>query len=209
MKKLLLILLCLPMIGFGQDFSYNQLINIKDIKTFEKIMYEKGIRFIEKSNYYEYRAKNLTDSGAYTLDFKWGDKEFDVSSEFYEKNKSNRSYFGRNYNSNKEVAEVFYKMNERSNFQNYNTMSDKSIDNTGYEYNYIKFSVEFADKSEYKKFWNTIDIPLVYSNTNKDGKRIYEYKNLFFKIKEYDETVNIEIYNHLSLPIYPRFPIWK
>ena len=48
----------------------------------------------------------------------------------------------------------------------------------------ILFSIRFADKSEYKNFWNTIDIPLAYSNTNKDGERIYEHKNLFFKIKK-------------------------
>ena len=47
MKKILIILLCLPMIGFGQDVSYTDLIKLNDIKSFEKLMYGKRFRYIE------------------------------------------------------------------------------------------------------------------------------------------------------------------
>ena len=198
MKKLLLLLLCLPIIGFGQDLSYNELINITDIKTFEKIMYEKGMRYIKGENYYTYfKATRKPEGGIILNDFKYGTTEFEPTSELFERTKQNYSYFGRNYNSKSETAEVFYKMKEGSKFKNYSSLTDKTLDNSGFQFNYIKFELQFADKSEYDKFWDTINIRLDYSHTNKDGERIYNYRNIEFEVKEYDEVMTIHITNNL------------
>ena len=197
MKKLLFILIALPMIGFGQDITYSDLIMIKDIRNFEKIMYEKGMRYISSANYYTYWPRIKTNTGWVRGDFEYGTTEFEPTAERYTKSKQNHSGFGRNYNSKTETAEAFYKMRERSKFQNYSSLIDKTLDNSGFSLNYIKFELQFPDKSEYDNFWNTINIPLEYSHTNKYGGRIYKYNNIECEIIEYDNMVTIEITNNL------------
>ena len=51
MKKLLLILLCAPMIGFGQDFDFNDLKGINSLKQFKKFSFEKEFTKTEESIY--------------------------------------------------------------------------------------------------------------------------------------------------------------
>ena len=161
-------------------------------------MYEKGMRYIEGKNYYTY--SNVTrqpEGGILLIEFKDGTTEFEPTSELFKKTKNNYRNFGRNYNSKSEKATVFCKMREFSKFQNYSNLIDKTLDNSGFQFNYIKFELQFSDKSEYDKFWDTINIPLDYSHTNKYGERTYNYRNIEFNIKEYDDAITIDIINNL------------
>ena len=194
MKKLLLILLCLPMIGMGQDVSYIDLIKLNDLKSFEKLMYEKKFRYIEGNKEYslhdgvwDEKTRNFK-----SLNFILTDDLTEIEHKYddYHLRKSERSSFGKNYNSQMGTAETFYKMNIASRYYSYKSPS--------YMWNYIGFEIQFSDQSDFEKFWNTINIPIEYYDTDKKGTRTYKYKKIEFKITDYDDGITvIEIINNL------------
>mgnify|MGYP001242639435 CR=1 FL=1 len=65
MKKLLLILLCAPFVGLGQDFDFNDLKGINSLKQFKKFSFEKEftrIREYTRSLTYAQRYNKETEA---------------------------------------------------------------------------------------------------------------------------------------------------
>ena len=194
MKKILIILLCLPMIGFGQDVSYTDLIKLNDIKSFEKLMYEKRFRYIEGELEYSlsegvWDEKTRTFTGknfSYGYDF----NEIEHNYDDYYLRKYERSSFGKDYNSKIKTAEIFCEMLISSMYESYLE--------TKYEWNFVKFKIQFNNQLDFEKFWDTINITIEYNNTDNEGARTYKYKKMEFKIIDYDNGITvIEVKNNL------------
>tara|TARA_B100000927_G_scaffold199236_1_gene161143 strand:+ start:1818 stop:2399 length:582 start_codon:yes stop_codon:yes gene_type:complete len=193
MKKLLLILLCVPMIGFGQNISFSELIQIKDVKTFEKIMYEKGMRYIESNKNYSYWPFTLSGDTMHMQTKKRGKTEFKSSDEFYIKEKELNSKFGMNYNSKTKSASLFCEIIEKSKYEAHPDMEKRNRN-----FNFVKYNLQFSEKANFNAFWNSININIIYSHTKNNGKRIYNYNNIEIEVKEYDdEIITISIVQNL------------
>ena len=130
-KKLILLLLFIPLVSFGQQFSINELIEISsDIKFYERKMFSVGNQMIEKYsgvwfNYYdstesrgqrgkqnEYIGIGETISETYKRYPKTKDPKYKLL-----KRESTHIKFAENYNNKEETASTFYHYTNLINYQ--------------------------------------------------------------------------------------------
>ena len=194
-------LLIFAIISYAQDISFTELIEIKSTKEFDELMYSNGMRFINQlelccvstiseGEWIEKAGRKRIIKGEYTCN------NPEPTSEFYEIEIEHQRRFGKNYNSNTETGEysdkatatIFYRYRETSNFRNYPNFK-------GYTTNERIFYIQFADKSHFNKFWESIDSPPVYLHTTEFGLRVYSYsESTKFEIRDYDGgTTTIDI----------------
>lgn len=183
--------------SYAQDISFTELIEIKSTKEFEELMYSNGMRFIDQlelccvstiseGEWIEKAGRRRRIKGEYTCD------NPEPTSEFYEIEIEHQRRFGKNYNSNTETGEfdphkatatIFYRYRETSDFCNYPNFK-------GYTTNERIFYIQFGDKSDFKKFWESIDSLPVYLLTREWGERVYSYnESTKFMIMDYDDGV--------------------
>tara|TARA_Y100001970_G_C14229697_1_gene857836 strand:- start:941 stop:1603 length:663 start_codon:yes stop_codon:yes gene_type:complete len=215
MKKLILVLLFVPLISFGQNFTFYELIELFDLRSSESLMYKKGLRNIKVSKMYTYKEITRTADCELDPDGKlcdWRCRTVDevIRSE-YEKSsidfknyifiKSQRSKFADGYNSETKTAysfiDIFYsEESDNGNCNNSFTFGSPpiytlSIDiqfNDKSDFEYLKKSI--LENAEYQK---TVDL----YNTVPEAKFLFLDKkrdrNIFFSLSEYDDSGIIEM----------------
>tara|TARA_B100001059_G_C17732663_1_gene527103 strand:+ start:333 stop:1001 length:669 start_codon:yes stop_codon:yes gene_type:complete len=132
MKKILLLLLFIPLVSFGQQFSINELIEMStDIKLYERKMFSMGNQMTNKESevWYDYydstepRLPNGKIKSRYSCS---GETIIEAKEECprskdpkykFLKRESNYVSFAENYNSKKEEAHTFYTYSNRLRYE--------------------------------------------------------------------------------------------
>ena len=78
MKKLLLLLLSIPLMSFGQEITYDELMTINSEDTFKRVVIENSFEFSKGENFIIYGYKLETDKEGDDIATKWAsyDKTF-------------------------------------------------------------------------------------------------------------------------------------
>ena len=175
MKKLILILLFIPIVLNSQNFDINDFINLdesanngnKIMKSAEALIFQNGIRMIKKKQEYEYWILKNCDVGSYLEDGRWrcrnsssysdanGNYNFKYKQQIphnnYEENKWNTSNFAKNYNSVNETATTWVELKA------YNlTRNDNKDDEFRLEASSFSISIQFSEKTQYSYLKNGI-----------------------------------------------------
>ena len=216
MKKLILILLFVPVASFGQAFTINQLTELFDLRSAESLMYKKGLRNIEVSKNYTYQKifrsanceldpeKKLCEWRCINMD-KVISSEYEKSSidfKNYEFRKTQRSNFADNYNSEAKTASSFIDISyqEKSNNGNCNntfkkpsyTLNINIQFNNKSDFEYLKQSI--LEKAEYDKTMSYTSVPearFFFLDEKRD-------RNIYFRIREKDNSghIDTQIYSY-------------
>ena len=214
MKKLLLLLLCVPFIVCGQDILFEELISVDEVIEFEELMYEKGMRYIEQDNictYYKVDTSffwNTQEGTEFHFTYEGGDDEF------FELRKVRMRLFGKNFTEESKTASIFYEYHEEELIQK---GLDKFQDATGMKYlkigvgRRVSLTIQFANKNDFQKLWNSINHKYSYSLTNDAGYRIYEFENgnVDMRIEDRDGGITLITFNNYSHLDHPSMRIRK
>tara|TARA_B100000767_G_C19595925_1_gene463476 strand:+ start:122 stop:802 length:681 start_codon:yes stop_codon:yes gene_type:complete len=175
MKKLILILLFIPIVLNSQNFDINDFINLdesanngnKIMKSAEALIFQNGIRMIKKKQEYEYWILKNCDVGSYLEDGRWrcrnsssysdanGNYNFKYKQQIphnnYEENKWNTSNFAKNYNSVNETATTWVQLTAFKR-----TSNDNKDDEFILEASSFFISIQFSEKTQYSYLKNGI-----------------------------------------------------
>ena len=78
MKKLLFLLLFIPIMSFGQEIKFDEIMSINSLDTFKRVVIENSFEFSNGDNYITYGYKLDTNKKGVEVASKWAsyDKEF-------------------------------------------------------------------------------------------------------------------------------------
>ena len=107
---------------------------------------------------------------SYGYDF----NEIEHNYDDYYLRKYERSSFGKDYNSKIKTAEIFCEMLISSMYESYLE--------TKYEWNFVKFKIQFNNQLDFEKFWDTINIPIEYNNTDNEVLELINIKKWNLKL---------------------------
>ena len=155
MKSLFVFLLLVPLLTFGQEFPFSDLVRLNNLKSIESFMYKKGLRNIDTSKKVEYRewtnCKLIDNDDPENCESYCNRLSFPISKEKY--NNIRNSYkaefkwseFGVNYNSSSENATTFVTVFSETIFS-YIQCKKKIVESKGR----LNIRFQFNDKSDFE-----------------------------------------------------------
>ena len=177
MKKLLLLLLFIPLVSFGQQYNFSELIKMtSSLRNFENSMFKKANNKIRgyKEEYYNARLKTESEHITYSNRYK-NESEVYEAHPGYKAVKVNRvwSYFGEKYNGETETARTFYDFYKGNTIHNI----DKISTSISIQYNNndeFEFMVKYLSNNEDK--FNYEETYRQNSYEKSSGYKIWETK---------------------------------
>lgn len=222
MKKLLTIITMsfLPLIIFGQEFNFSEIIELNNLRSAESLMYKKELRNIRSKDKYYYEEYKHCDDKSISCDWDCRQpiigsyissdfKRNNITYKYYSERKETRSQFVKNFNSKTKKATTFVDVVRRIESDNLNCIETFK---TNSEDLGIRFQFNLKEDFYYLK--NEIIANSEYSHTNSytsPTEAIYRFKQeskmindqekeygVYFTISEGDTFGNIHIgYNRV------------
>ncbi len=205
----------LPLIMFGQEFNFSEIIELNDLRSSESLMYKMELRNISSKDKYYYEAYNHCDDSPISCDWdcrqpiigSYISSDFERSNikyKYYSERKETRSQFAKNYNSKTKKATTFIDIVRRIESDNLNCIETFK---TNSEDIVIRF--QFNNKEDLYYLKNEIIANSEFSHTNSYAsptEAIYRFKQetkmindqekeygIYFRISEGDTFGNINI----------------
>jgi hypothetical protein len=205
----------LPLIMFGQEFDFSEIIELNNLRSSESLMYKKELRNISSKDKYYYEAYKHCDDSNISCDWdcrqpiigSYVSSNFqrnDIKFEYYSERKETRSQFVRNYNSKTKKATTFIDIVRRIESDNLNCIKTFKTNSED-----IVIGFQFNNKEDFYYLKNEIITNSEFSHTNSYAsptEAIYRYKQetkiindqkkeygIYFTISEGDTFGNINI----------------
>lgn len=209
-------ILFLSISSICQNLTFDDFVNIKELKDSELLLYKSGLRNIEKKSRYIFIECERCDTNFVECDWKCTSHIRTIYSDFnredlelknYTKQKNTSSNFAKNYNSKTKKAEIFITVKEFEECNNFNCNNElvilpKKI-NIEIQYNNInEFSLlmsSIIENAEYVETKTLVENTTTAIYRYKTGKTFIKYKNnyfdsgIYFYITEFDSYNIVEI----------------